>query len=263
MPDVDALLSVYDSQMRSTETIGLSAGVRVERDGPIVRLVGQFRGFISPPSDLGLDGTEIDALIARQREFFAERNEAVEWKTRAYDRPPDMAARLVAQGFVAEDEETVLVGLARDMASPPTPLPERVLVRQATSRVDMERIAAMESKVWDNDMGWLAEDLCGRIEAGRGTFTVFVAEAAGAIVAAAWLVERPGTEFAALWGGSTVAPRRRQGIYRALVAERARLAADHGVKYLQVDASEASRPILEHLGFVAITTTTPYVWTPS
>jgi hypothetical protein len=34
------------------------------------------------------------------------------------------------------------------------------------------------------------------------------------------------------------------------------------VKYLQVDASEDSRPILEGLGFVAVTTTTPYVWTP-
>jgi hypothetical protein len=28
-----------------------------------------------------------------------------------------------------------------------------------------------------------------------------------------------------------------------------------------VDASEESRPILERLGFVAVTTTTPYVWT--
>jgi hypothetical protein len=34
------------------------------------------------------------------------------------------------------------------------------------------------------------------------------------------------------------------------------------VKYLQVDASAASRPILERLGFVPITTTTPYVRTP-
>ena len=35
-----------------------------------------------------------------------------------------------------------------------------------------------------------------------------------------------------------------------------------GVHYLQVDASEASRPILERLGFTPITTTTPYIWTP-
>jgi hypothetical protein len=29
-----------------------------------------------------------------------------------------------------------------------------------------------------------------------------------------------------------------------------------------VDASDDSRPILERLGFVAVTTTTPYVWSP-
>lgn len=41
------------------------------------------------------------------------------------------------------------------------------------------------------------------------------------MVSAAWLVIIPGTEFAALWGGSTLAEWRRKGIYRALVARRA------------------------------------------
>ncbi len=45
-------------------------------------------------------------------------------------------------------------------------------------------------------------------------------------------------------------------------ATRARLAVARGIRYLQVDASASSRPILERLGFVAVTTTTPYVWSP-
>ncbi|MEV1320266.1 GNAT family N-acetyltransferase [Micromonospora arborensis] len=65
---------------------------------------------------------------------------------------------------------------------------------------------------------------------------VLVAEAAGRVVSAAWLVVViPGTEFAALWGGSTLPQWRRKGIYRALVARRARVAADRGVRYLLVD----------------------------
>ena len=72
----------------------------------------------------------------------------------------------------------------------------------------------------------------------------------------------PGTDFAGLWGGSTLTPWRGRGIYRALVAVRARLAVRRGVRYLQVDASDDSAPILRRLGFRAITTTTPYVWTP-
>ena len=55
---------------------------------------------------------------------------------------------------------------------------------------------------------------------------------------------------------------RGRGIYRAIVAYRANLAAARGLRYLQVDASDESRPILERLGFVAVTTTTPFIWSP-
>lgn len=91
----------------------------------------------------------------------------------------------------------------------------------------------------------------------------FVAEASGVIVSAAWLEINPGTDFAGLWGGSTLPAWRGRGLYKALVAARAQVAAARGVRYLQVDASTNSEPILRRLGFKAITTTTPYVWSPS
>jgi GNAT superfamily N-acetyltransferase len=52
------------------------------------------------------------------------------------------------------------------------------------------------------------------------------------------------------------------GIYRALVAHRAALAASRGFRYLTVDASPESAPILERLGFTHLATTTPYVFGP-
>ena len=73
---------------------------------------------------------------------------------------------------------------------------------------------------------------------------------------------RPAGSFARLLGGSTLPQWRGRGIYRALVAVRARCAAARGVKYLQVDASDDSAPILRRLGFHAVTTATTYVWTP-
>jgi GNAT superfamily N-acetyltransferase len=120
----------------------------------------------------------------------------------------------------------------------------------------------MESEVWGEDFAWLAKDLQGRVAAEPGNVVVLVAEAAGRVVSAAWLVFKDGTDFAGLWGGSTLVEWRGQGIYKALVARRAQIAQNRGVKYLQVDASEDSEPILRRLGFIAITTTTPYVWTP-
>lgn len=78
-------------------------------------------------------------------------------------------------------------------------------------------------------------------------------------VSAARMETHPGTDFASLWGGGTVAEWRGRGIYRSLVAFRTRIAAERGYRYLQVDASSMSRPILERLGFAALSTTTPYV----
>jgi len=54
----------------------------------------------------------------------------------------------------------------------------------------------------------------------------------------------------------------KRGIYRALVAARARQAAVRDARYVMVDASDDSAPILCRLGLKAVTTTTPYVWTP-
>ena len=68
-----------------------------------------------------------------------------------------------------------------------------------------------------------------------------------------------GTEFASLWGGGTVPAWRGRGVFRALVAHRAALAAARGCRYLQVDASDDSRPILQRLGFVQLAVTTPFV----
>ncbi len=73
----------------------------------------------------------------------------------------------------------------------------------------------------------------------------------------------PGSSFASLWGGGTLPGWRGRGIYRALIAYRARLAAARGYRYLYVDASPDSQPILARLGFSRLAVTTPYTWDPS
>ncbi|MFC8359546.1 GNAT family N-acetyltransferase [Streptomyces griseorubiginosus] len=259
---VQPLLSAYDDQMRGAPPTP-PAGVTYEQDGPLLRIVGQFRGFVSGPRELGVEGDALDALIARQRDFFAARGEALEWKTRAHDTPADLTERLRAAGFVPEERETVLIGRAAEMAVGEPTLPDGVTLRRVTAEADMRRIAAMESTVWGQDWSWLAEDLVGRVAAAPDEIAVYVAEADGEVVSAAWLAFRAGTEFASLWGGSTLAEWRGRGVYRALVAVRAALAASRGVTYLHVDASDDSAPILRRLGFHAVTTTTPYVWTPT
>ena len=203
---------------------------------------------------------ELDALVRRLRDFFSERGESVEWKTYGHDRA-DLPERLKLAGFKPEDTETVVVGNAADLAGA-VELPDGVSIRETTNLDDFRRIADMESAVWARDWSWLADDLASRCASAPDEMTVLVAEAAGEVVSAAWLVGMPGTEFSGLWGGSTVESWRGRGIYRALVARRAEIALGRGKKYLVVDASDDSTPILQRLGFRKITTTTPWVWSP-
>jgi len=259
---VDALLAVYDRHMRGLEPKP-PAGVRYERDGPLLRAVGVRRGYISGPRDVGVTGAELDRLIARQRDYFAGRGQAVAWQTRAHDEPADLPARLRAAGFAAGEERTVLIGLAAELATAPV-VPGGVALRWVTADSDMHRIAALQSAVWGQDWGWLGEDLIRRIAAAPDDIAVLAAEAGGEVVSAAWLAFfQPGADsFARLLGGSTLPQWRGRGIYRALVAARAQRAAARSVRYLQVDASDDSAPILRRLGFRAVTTTTAYMWTP-
>ncbi|MFD5520367.1 GNAT family N-acetyltransferase [Streptomyces sp. NPDC127066] len=256
---IDGLRTAYDAQLRGVTPPG--GGARIEKDGPLTRVVGWHRGFVTGPRDLGVRGAELDTLIARQRDFYAARGEAVEWKTRAHDLPADLTDRLTAAGFVAENSETVLIGKSVDLAADPV-LPDGVTLRRVTAGADLQRIAAMESTVWGEDWNWVADDLAARIENAPENIVVLVAEAGTEVVCAAWLVFKDGVDFGGLWGGSTLEEWRGRGIYRAMVAHRARLAAARDIPYVYVDASAASAPILTRLGLHAVTTTTPYVWSP-
>ena len=259
MKDPAALLSAFDAQARQAEWTVLDPGAEVHQDGPVFRVHWpRRRGFIGGPPVLGLTGAELDALIARQRDFFAARGQSVEWKTWGHDTPSDLPQRLEAAGFESEGRETVLIGLAEDMATEVEL--DGVTVREASGVADVHRLALTATTVFGRGHDWLVDRLLEKAD--DPDVVAVVAEANDLIVSSSRIEFVPGTEFAGLWGGGTLPEWRGRGVYRALVAYRARLAVERGIKYLQVDATEDSRPILERLGFVAVTTTTGYAWNP-
>jgi GNAT superfamily N-acetyltransferase len=259
MLDPAQLLARYDEQLRVWMPDPPPAGTVIEQIGPLTRVTepGQ-RGFVGYRDLSGLTGAELDALIARQRDFYAARGEAVEWKLHGHDRP-DLAGRLRAAGFEPEEQETVVIGAVGPLAVE-APDPAGVLLQEVSDRADLERIAAMESAVWNESRDRVAVGLAGEIAADPAAITVVAALADDTVVSAGWIRYVRGTRFGTLWGGSTLPAYRKRGIYTALVRYRARLAARRGYDLLEVDASDDSRPILQRLGFVPVTTTTPYVY---
>ncbi|WP_269856769.1 GNAT family N-acetyltransferase [Streptomyces sp. RPT161] len=256
--DIEKVLVTYDQQMR----LGARAdgpGARVERAGDVVRQVGtaqDWNGILWS----GLDADSADAVIAEQVAHFRELGcGEFEWKHYSHDRPADLGQRLCAAGFTPRPEEAVMIAEIGELPTEVS-LPAGIHLRPVTDAADVDLVADVHERVFGTDGSRLRHRLLAQLTATPDTVTAVLAMADDQPVCAARLELHAGTDFASLWGGGTLPSWRGRGIYRALIAYRAALAAERGYRYLQVDASDESRPILGRLGFARVSTTTPYMY---
>ena len=257
--DHPGVLALFDRDMREGAQPDGPDG-RVERVGSVVRHVSSARGWNGILwSDL--DETGADAAIAEQIAYFAGLGHEFEWKLYGHDRPVDLGQRLRAAGFEPEPEETLMIAEVAGLDLDVEP-PEGIRLLPVTDEAGVDLMADVHGKAFGTDGSRIRHQLLAQLTGEPDTIVATVALAGDEPVSAARMELVPGTRFAGLWGGGTVEAWRGRGIYRALVAHRARAAADRGCRYLQVDASSQSRPILERLGFEALTTTTPYTYVP-
>ncbi|MFJ6292191.1 GNAT family N-acetyltransferase [Streptomyces griseoviridis] len=253
------VLALYDRDMRKGAQPD-GPGARIERVGRVVRQVSDGHGWDGVVwSDL--DAAGADAAIAEQIAHFGGLGREFEWKLYGHDLPTDLGRRLRAAGFAPAPEETLMIAevAALDLDAP---APEGVRLLPVTDAAGVDLVADVHEKAFGTDASRLRRQLLARLTDDPDGVVAVVAMAGDEPVSAARMELVPGTRFAGLWGGGTVAEWRGRGIYRALVAHRARAAVARGYRYLQVDASSQSRPVLERLGFAPLTTTTPYVRQP-
>lgn len=261
--DRAAVLAAFNEQVRQS-TAPDGTGAVFEVDDFVVRR-------LAPPGQEGsgviwsdLDRATADAVIAGQVAVFAGRGERFEWKLYDYDQPADLADRLVAAGFVAEDAESFVVAEVSEVleALGSAELPAGVTAVRVTDSAGVDLMGEVREIVFGDDKSDLRQAVLAQLERTPDLVQIVLAMAGRQPVSAARIEFLPGTEFAGLWGGGTLPQWRRRGIYRALVRYRAELAAARGYRYLTVDASPDSRPILERVGFTRLAITTPYIWTP-
>ncbi|MFJ3792758.1 GNAT family N-acetyltransferase [Kitasatospora sp. NPDC090091] len=264
--DHDKLLALLDSRMRRGAGPETPAA-RIEHVPGVVRQSGPesvWNGVLWSELDAGT----ADGVIAEQVRHYTELGQDFEWTLYGHDRPADLADRLVAAGFTPDEPETLMVaelaGLVRRTDGTGTP---GIELREVTDEAGVAQVVAVHEQAFGTDGTRLGRRILAQLAESPDTFKVHLAVAhedgREIPVSAARMELHPGTGFAGLWGGGTLAGWRGRGIYRALVAHRARIAAELGYEYLRVDASDQSRPILERLGFVVLTTMTPYQYDPA
>ncbi|MCW2738519.1 GNAT family N-acetyltransferase [Nocardioides sp.] len=262
----DPLLKAYDDQLRTDAEVARAADLR--REGPVLWAVFDHGGFVSYRDLGGLEGAALDDLIERTVAHYRDDTEVAsfEWKSRGHDLPADLGERLVAHGLVPEPVETVMIGEAALLAvavpladAPDGPVVVRRIGEGDDVVHDLTRMLAAQESVFGGGRGPSVDSSLAELRSGGSEF--WIAEVGDRVVCGGRLTPVAGTEFAGIWGGSTLPEFRGRGIYRALVAARAGSAMERGVRLIHSDCTDMSRPILERSGLRAVTTTTPYVWT--
>jgi len=219
------------------------------------------------PSDIGegfisyshLNEANADDMIREQVRYFESIGQGFEWKLYDYDQPSDLKERLGSYGFIVEEAEAIMVLALEDA---PEILWKPILhnVQQILDPEKLVDVQSVEQQVWDEDYSWVLHFLGGALRKYPEQMSVYVAYSDEQPSSAAWIYFPKHSQFASLWGGSTVSNFRGQGLYTALLAVRAQEAKARQVKYLTVDASPMSRPILEKLGFEMIAYSYPCKW---
>lgn len=247
--------ALYDREQRREVT---HPGMRREVVPQVIRHV-DLLGHSSIVLHSQLDPATADAVIEEQIAYFDGMGHDFEWKVYDYDPPPDLRERLAAHGFAIEDPEAIMV---LDLADLPTVLaaPVTADIRPVTTPAGLREVIAVEEAVWEDSRDWLEQSLRDEMALTPDDLRIYVAYVDGVPAGTAWIRFHPGSQFAGLWGGSTLAAYRGRGLYTALLAVRTQDALGRGVRFLTVDASPMSRPILEKLGFRRIATATACNW---
>lgn len=199
-----------------------------------------------------LAGADVDAVIEQELAYFSSLGQPFEWKVYSHDQPADLKERLEAHGFVSDEPEAIML---LDLQQAPQTLfaPVSADIRSIHQRQELGDVILVLEEVWGHSFDWVWDRLGAHLEI-PGYLNVYVAYVDGIPASAAWIYFHAGSQFASLWGGSTRQAYRQQGLYSALLAARAQSARRSGVRFLTVDASPMSAPILAKHGFFQIAT---------
>ncbi|MEZ4671028.1 MAG: N-acetyltransferase [Anaerolineae bacterium] len=253
---IPQLRALYDQDQRRNF---VEPDVRREDTTHTIRQIN-LRGTFSFLLYADLTADNAEQVISDEIAYFESIGHDFEWKTFSHDALPDLVDRLRARGFETEEPETIMI---LDMNSMVEKLRQPIThdIRRITDSVDIDPLIDVASMVFGEDLQRMGQRLKWELSNYPDYISLYVAYVDGIPVASARAYFPTGSPFASLWGGGTLEAYRGRGVYTALVAARVQEALSRDRRFLTIDASPMSRPIVEKLGFVPISVSTPCQWT--
>ena len=204
-----------------------------------------------------LNEEEVDSAIESEINYFSRLNKSFEWKTYDFDTPANIGEKLIQHGFVAEESESFMV---LDLDSIKSNFTESEICVEVSDAQGIKDAISVQEEVWGSELSVKSSYLLDLKKANPENLRVYIIYIEGKPVSSAWIVYNDNSPFAGIWGGSTIAEYRGKGYYSALLRKRINDAKQRGLKYLIIDASDMSKPIVEKHGFQFVAKTTPYIF---
>jgi len=257
--DRKVLLALYDKEQRiDIEYPDLFKEVNrgvVRFTGPVERHSSSFVLYSR------LTDENADDVIRAQIAYYRRYGLPFEWKVYDHDTPPDLRERLLVHGFKPRERDAIMVLNMRE-ASMAILQPVEEDVRRLTEPGQVKILIALLEDVWQTDFSGLRtlleEDLWKR-PSFSSIYTAYVDNVPACV---GWIQFPENSQFASLWGGSTLPQYRDRGLYKAVMATRVQEAIRKGYSFLTIDASRMSRPIAEKYGFHLLTYAHACMWHP-
>lgn len=200
-----------------------------------------------------------DQVVNAEIAYFESIGHNFEWKHYSHDMPLDLIERLQRRGFEIGDPETILVLDMQGLSSILTE-PVKHDIRRITDPELIKSLVDVQVAIYDQNFDDMEARLRWELTNYPDYISLYGAYINDVPVASARMYYPANSQFCSMWGGGTLAEYRGKGIYTALVAARVQESIGHGRRFLTIDASPMSRPIVEKLGFVPISISTPCNW---
>lgn len=198
--------------------------------------------------------------------WFKARAKSLNWKVYGHDEPAELGAALTAAGGESEDHATLYMAQVAQVCAQLAGDKADISLVAGSTRTDVMRAQAVwvdvwpesaaEQRVWGEVYAYALDQLADSTPDQQGAMFWAASNPStteAPAIGAGYMIHGPGTPVALLCGGAVREAYRGQGVYKALLKARAEWALSRGAKFIAIEASPLSAPIVEALGFEPIT----------